>query len=89
MRRLSAAQERILAKCGDTTSRVFERGRLQRYGTPLAYSWELGTERRCTRQTDALERRGYIKLGELDSRLQSRPWLLTDLGHAYKERYLS
>lgn len=87
MRRLSAAQERILAKCGDVaSSRVFERSS----GFPaFLYSWELGTERRCTRQTDALERHGYIKLGELDSRLQSRPWLLTDLGRAYKERYLS
>lgn len=89
MRRLSAAQERILGKCEDITSRVFKRARLPRYGAPEAYSWELGTERKCTRQTDALARHGYIEPGELDPRSNSRPWLLTDLGRAYKERYLS
>lgn len=85
MRRLSATQERILAKCGDRDikSRVFER--VSRF----PYSWELGRERNCTRQTDALARHGYIELGEPNLLLESRPWLLTELGRAYKERYLS
>ena len=89
MKRLSPARENILVACGDPLnldskpSWVFS----ERFPTGVSCSWLIdgGRAWACNRQTDYLEGAGYIILGE--SSAPKRPWVLTEQGRTYLERF--
>lgn len=86
MRRLSPKQEAVLFLCGNpgqSVARVFERYA----GKGAPYSWSIAWEHKCTQQTTFLRNIGYIVSGDKNENLQSRPWLLTDRGREYVERF--
>ena len=88
MKRLSIKQELVFELCGDPSRGKSSRVHKRTAGAGAPYSWALEGVGMCSTQTRILHFKGYIELGGTDTiPMVSVPWMITDRGREYRERF--